>query len=38
LPQTEAFAGRELTLPLHPKLEDGDVETVAEALAAALKP
>ena len=38
LPQTEAFAGRELTLPLHPKLEDSDVETVADALAAALKP
>jgi dTDP-4-amino-4,6-dideoxygalactose transaminase len=38
LPRTEAFAARELTLPLHPKLEDRDVETVADALAAALKP
>jgi dTDP-4-amino-4,6-dideoxygalactose transaminase len=38
LPHTEAFAGRELNLPLHPKLEDGDIETVADALAAALKP
>jgi dTDP-4-amino-4,6-dideoxygalactose transaminase len=38
LPHTEAFAARELTLPLHPKLADGDVETVADALAAALSP
>jgi dTDP-4-amino-4,6-dideoxygalactose transaminase len=37
LPYTEAYAGRELTLPLHPKLKDSDVETVAEALAAALR-
>ena len=36
LPHTEAFAERELTLPLHPKLEHGDIEQVAEALAEAL--
>jgi dTDP-4-amino-4,6-dideoxygalactose transaminase len=36
LPRTEDFARRELTLPLHPKLGDGDVETVVAALAAAL--
>jgi dTDP-4-amino-4,6-dideoxygalactose transaminase len=36
LPRTEAFARRELTLPLHPKLECGDVETVANVLAEAL--
>jgi dTDP-4-amino-4,6-dideoxygalactose transaminase len=36
LPRTEMFANRELTLPLHPKLEDRDVETVANALAKAL--
>jgi dTDP-4-amino-4,6-dideoxygalactose transaminase len=32
LPQTEEFARRELTLPLHPKLTDSDVEIVADAL------
>jgi dTDP-4-amino-4,6-dideoxygalactose transaminase len=36
LPETEAFAERELTLPLHPKLETGDIEQVADALAEAL--
>jgi dTDP-4-amino-4,6-dideoxygalactose transaminase len=36
LPKTEAFAARELTLPLHPKLEDRDLDTVVNALAAAL--
>ena len=36
LPLTEAFARRELTLPLHPKLDEGHVETVARALAGAL--
>jgi dTDP-4-amino-4,6-dideoxygalactose transaminase len=36
LPQTEEFCRRELTLPLHPKLEERDVETVAAALAEAL--
>lgn len=36
LPQTEEFAARELTLPLHPKLADADVKLVVDALAAAL--
>jgi len=36
LPQTEDFALRELTLPLHPKLETGHVEYVARTLAKAL--
>ncbi len=36
LPQTEEFALRELTLPLHPKMEDHQVEFVARALASAL--
>lgn len=36
LPQTEEFAMRELTLPLHPKLETGHVEHVARSLAKAL--
>lgn len=36
LPETEDFAGRELTLPLHPKLEERDVLWAAAALAAAL--
>jgi dTDP-4-amino-4,6-dideoxygalactose transaminase len=36
LPRTEAFARRELTLPLHPKMEDVDVTSVVDALAAAL--
>ena len=36
LPKTEDFAERELTLPLHPKMEEDDVETVADALATAL--
>jgi dTDP-4-amino-4,6-dideoxygalactose transaminase len=36
LPQTEAFASRQLTLPLHPKLEHGDIEQVTAALAEAL--
>jgi dTDP-4-amino-4,6-dideoxygalactose transaminase len=34
LPETEAYADRELTLPLHPKLEDRDAEAVANAFAA----
>jgi dTDP-4-amino-4,6-dideoxygalactose transaminase len=33
LPITEAFSGRELTLPLHPSLDAGDVTRVVEALA-----
>jgi dTDP-4-amino-4,6-dideoxygalactose transaminase len=37
LPVTEAFAGRELTLPLHPKMEDWQVEFVADALRKTLK-
>jgi len=36
LPQTEEFAARQLTLPLHPKMEAAQVETVARALAHAL--
>ena len=38
LPETEAFADRELTLPLHPKMTESDVWWVAEALANALRP
>jgi dTDP-4-amino-4,6-dideoxygalactose transaminase len=37
LPQTEEFCRRELTLPLHPKLEERDVERVVRALAAAVR-
>lgn len=36
LPRTEDFARRELTLPLHPKLDLGQVEHVARTLAASL--
>jgi dTDP-4-amino-4,6-dideoxygalactose transaminase len=36
LPETEDFARRELTLPLHPKLEERDVLWAAAALSAAL--
>lgn len=36
LPKTEQFAERELTLPLHPKMEEDDIETVVNALATAL--
>lgn len=36
LPQTEEFAERELTLPLHPKMTEQHVNTVAAALAHAL--
>lgn len=36
LPITDEFARRELTLPLHPKLEDADVENVAKTLRTAL--
>lgn len=32
LPQTEAFAARELSLPLHPKLADEDVDYVVDRL------
>jgi len=37
LPNTEAFAARELTLPLHPGLREGDVERVVQRLAVILK-
>lgn len=36
LPQTEDFALRELTLPLHPKLESGHVKQIVRSLAKAL--
>ena len=36
LPRTEEFCRRELTLPLHPKLKERDVETVVCVLAEAL--
>lgn len=36
LPVTESFSRRELSLPLHPKLEGSDVENVVSALADAL--
>ena len=36
LPRTEEFARRELTLPLHPKMDEADVATVTGALARAL--
>ena len=32
LPKTEAFSSRELTLPLHPSLEESDVEKVVGSL------
>jgi dTDP-4-amino-4,6-dideoxygalactose transaminase len=36
LPVTESFAARELTLPLHPKMDDWQVEFVTESLWKAL--
>jgi len=36
LPRTEEFARRELTLPLHPRMTQSDVELVVNSLAAAL--
>ncbi len=36
LPKTEEFARRELTLPLHPKMESLQVEAVVAALSSAL--
>ena len=36
LPETEDFARRELTLPLHPKMQDAHVDLVTRALADAL--
>ncbi|MBV9251565.1 MAG: DegT/DnrJ/EryC1/StrS aminotransferase family protein [Acetobacteraceae bacterium] len=37
LPKTEQFALRELTLPLHPKMEEADVRQVVSTLAAIVK-
>ncbi len=37
LSRTDAIAGRELTLPLHPRMQDADVDAVCEALAASLR-
>ncbi|MBV8769890.1 MAG: DegT/DnrJ/EryC1/StrS aminotransferase family protein, partial [Hyphomicrobiales bacterium] len=36
LPLTEQFAQRELTLPLHPRMEEHHVERVTDAMAKAL--
>lgn len=36
LPQTEEFAERELTLPLHPRLEEEHLDRITRTLAAAL--
>jgi dTDP-4-amino-4,6-dideoxygalactose transaminase len=36
LPRTEDFSRRELTLPLHPRMTQSDVERVVNSLAAAL--
>lgn len=36
LPETEDFAQRELTLPLHPKMEEGHVDLAVSALVDAL--
>jgi len=36
LPVTEMFSSRELTLPLHPKMEDSQVERVTRALRRAI--
>lgn len=38
LPQTQSFAARELTLPLHPKMTQEHVERVVSALQGALSP
>ncbi|WP_437923174.1 DegT/DnrJ/EryC1/StrS family aminotransferase [Sorangium sp. So ce291] len=37
LARTDAIAGRELTLPLHPRMQDADVDAVCEALAASVR-
>jgi dTDP-4-amino-4,6-dideoxygalactose transaminase len=37
LPRTEEFAGRELTLPLHPRMSPASVELVVDTLAAAVE-
>jgi dTDP-4-amino-4,6-dideoxygalactose transaminase len=36
LPQTEQYAGRQLTLPLHPRMNEGHVDQVVSALANAM--
>jgi dTDP-4-amino-4,6-dideoxygalactose transaminase len=36
LPKTEEYAERELTLPLHPRLEEAHVDTITRSLAASL--
>ena len=36
LPVTETYARRELTLPLHPKMDDHDVDRVVASLATAV--
>lgn len=36
LPRTESYTQRELTLPLHPRLAEADVETITRALARSL--
>lgn len=36
LPRTEEFAERELTLPLHPKMDEGQVKQVVRTLASVL--
>jgi dTDP-4-amino-4,6-dideoxygalactose transaminase len=36
LPRTENFAQRELTLPLHPRMDSEDVEAVVSTLAGAV--
>jgi dTDP-4-amino-4,6-dideoxygalactose transaminase len=37
LAKTDAIAPRELTLPLHPRMRDADVDAVCEALRASLR-
>jgi dTDP-4-amino-4,6-dideoxygalactose transaminase len=36
LPLTEEYAKRELTLPLHPRLEEGHLDTITRSLASSL--
>ncbi len=38
VPQAEAWAAEELSLPMHPDLEPAEIELVADALCAALSP
>jgi dTDP-3-amino-3,4,6-trideoxy-alpha-D-glucose transaminase len=38
VPQAEAWAAEELSLPMHPDLEPAEIELVADALCAALTP